>query len=719
MMEALNGFVLVVTAEGIVFFCSHTIQDYLGFHQLRCVTADCTAGVRLSFSCQAPRLPVKILFFCGALCLTPPTLAEGSCLVLSRVMLGLDHRYQGKQNQTHPSGVLTASAAAKHPPETDVMHQSVFDLIHTEDQQEFRRNLHWALNPPTRPGAPSDPHTDGECVSSSSYLASYDPDLLPPENSSFLERSFVCRFRCLLDNSSGFLALNIQGRLKFLHGQSRQRCDNEGNSPPQLALFAIATPLQPPAILEIRTRNMIFRTKHKLDFTPMSCDTKGKIVLGYTEAELRVRGSGYQFIHAADMLDEEGGEHLRKRSMHLPFTFATGEALLYQTGYPLHGFPDSFQGKTKGSKSKKGKFDKSSSDDLDPKSLLGALMSQDESVYVCQPDTEPKMSYHNEHQDESSGFGGLLSGDSWHYLSNGETVRCNSRTSSYDPLLATLDSLSLEGDETCSNSELFSALENLGLNAEDLELLLLDERMIQVELDNNHIPTLSDLLTNNEILSYIHDSLDGGTKAGEQGDADGFGPFTHPPNPDSAQSASQQSQTSAARPRSRQPIVQLSQQMQQHMSAGKLQKAPSSNGHCVVAHPNNHTHRHPQTIGEASQLNGESSQQWQLQTRQHSFQNQLGLTNGHSAFLPNEGLGNADHSVCNTNGVTIPDVCHYQQQQMLQVAPSCLPPCPIQSSALELEQLLALSQPQHSLPSLEAYSMLNTTTPDSAHSKEQ
>lgn len=74
-------------------------------------------------------------------------------------------------------------------------------------------------------------------------------------------------------------ALNIQGRLKFLHGQSRQRCDSTEDGtppppPPQLALFAIATPLQPPAILEIRTRNMIFRTKHKLDFTPMACDAK-------------------------------------------------------------------------------------------------------------------------------------------------------------------------------------------------------------------------------------------------------------------------------------------------------------------------------------------------------------------------------------------------------------------------------------------------------------
>uniref|UniRef100_A0A3P8S0G8 Aryl hydrocarbon receptor n=1 Tax=Amphiprion percula TaxID=161767 RepID=A0A3P8S0G8_AMPPE len=749
LLQALNGFVLVVTAEGIIFFCSHTIQDYLGFHQ------------------------------------------------------------------------------------TDVMHQSVFELIHTEDQQEFRRNLHWALNPPISPGPPTDP-PDGESLSTSSCLVSYNPDQLPPENSSFLERAFVCRFRCLLDNSSGFLALNIQGRLKFLHGQSRQQCDSEGSSPPQLALFAIATPLQPPAILEIRTRNMIFRTKHKLDFTPMACDAKGKIVLGYTEAELRVRGSGYQFIHAADMLycaenhvrmmktgesgltvfrlltkdnrwkwvqanarlvykngkpdyiiatqrplvDEEGGEHLRKRSMHHPFTFATGEALLYQTGYPLHGFPDSFQGKAKGSKSKKGKVDKSSSDELDPKSLLGALMSQDESVYVCQPDTEPKMSYHSslfsEQQSKTDGFGGLLGGDSWHFGSNGETGRCNGKTSSFDPLLATLDSLSLDGGETCSNSELFSALENLGLNAEDLELLLLDERMIQVELDPNHIPTLSDLLTNNEILSYIHDSLESGTEAEEQGS--GLGSSNQPSNPDSAQSVSQQACLTAAvlpaPPSSRQPIVQLSQQMQQHIGSAQMGQIQAGtvnsnnptgipNSHWVVTtenqhHPINNTHQQPQTALQTTQLNGEhkhlnslleSSQQWQLQQDQHpvrlqshqqvngestlpsGFQNHLGpMTNGsyiqtgHTAFPPNVEVGHADYSLSNTphtggtvlNCLSVQDVCHYQslvattQPYQLQR--------PTQSSALELEQLLALSQPQHNLPSLEAYSMFNAAQ-DSTHSK--
>ncbi|NXJ13525.1 AHR protein, partial [Odontophorus gujanensis] len=355
--DALNGFVLVVTSEGLIFYSSHTIQDYLGFHQ------------------------------------------------------------------------------------TDVMHQSIFKLIHTEDHQEFRRNLHWALNPPHTPeGEPSPEGTCWhKCSSLSSPAVAYKPDQLPLENSSFLERSFVCRFRCLLDNSSGFLALNLQGRLRFLHGQNK-RSEDGSALPPQLALFAISTPLQPPSILEIRTKNMIFRTKHKLDFTPLACDARGKTVLGYTEAELRMCGTGYQFIHAADMLycaenhirmmktgesgltvfrlltkdkswkwvqanarlvyknskpeyiivtqralvDEEGGEHLRKRSMHLPFTFATGEALLYQSAFPLPGFCDTFQIKGKINKSKKTSHSNggcSWKDSIAPGSLLSAVLQQDKAAY--------------------------------------------------------------------------------------------------------------------------------------------------------------------------------------------------------------------------------------------------------------------------------------------------------------------------------------------------
>ncbi|XP_068263415.1 aryl hydrocarbon receptor-like [Nyctibius grandis] len=494
LLQALNGFVLVVTSEGLIFYSSHTIQDYLGFHQ------------------------------------------------------------------------------------TDVMHQSVFELIHTEDQQEFRRNLHWALNPPHAPEGEPSPE-GGKSLGSSAVT--YKPDQLPPENSSFLERSFVCRFRCLLDNSSGFLALNLQGRLKFLHGQNK-RSEDGSALPPQLALFAISTPLQPPSILQIRTKNMIFRTKHKLDFTPLACDAKGKIVLGYTEAELRMCGTGYQFVHAADMLycaenhvrmmktgesgltvfrlltkencwkwvqanarlvyknskpeyiivtqrplvDEEGGEHLQKRSMHLPFTFATGEAVLYQSAYPLPGFPDPFQSKGRTSKSKKTSHSHggcSQKDGVDPSSLLGAMMQQDKAVYISHPAPAPNHSFSSSSVDHLDDVSLLDAGrDAWSMgtapvSSRGDSLKEELVDLQQDhPLSATLDSLSIKSDESCFNNELFSALEGLGLNGEDLELLLLDEKMVMVNTDPDRRPCLNDCLASNEILSYIHATLVNKYEGGQQ-----------------------------------------------------------------------------------------------------------------------------------------------------------------------------------------------------------
>ncbi|CAG08209.1 unnamed protein product, partial [Tetraodon nigroviridis] len=153
---------------------------------------------------------------------------------------------------------------------SDVVHQSVFELIHTDDRGTFRQQLHFALNPPAE--------NDGEGPQGCGNALTYSPDQLPPENSSFLERNFVCRFRCLLDNCSGFLALSFQGRLKYLHGQRALR-DNGTCSHPQLALFTIAVPVHPPPILEIRAKMLLFQTKHKLDFTPMGIDSRGKAIL--------------------------------------------------------------------------------------------------------------------------------------------------------------------------------------------------------------------------------------------------------------------------------------------------------------------------------------------------------------------------------------------------------------------------------------------------------
>ncbi|MEQ2190779.1 hypothetical protein XENOCAPTIV_009712 [Xenoophorus captivus] len=310
-VRALNGFVLVVTAEGYVFYTSPTIQDFLGFHQVE--------------------------------------------------------TNQANSDMYKPSHMCLY----------------IHVLLCEQNSSEI-----------------------------SSNVVAYDLHAIPPENTSFLERNFCCRFRCLLDNSSGFLALNFSGRLKFLNGQHRVS-ENGALVPPHLALFAIATPLQQPSILEIRTKTLIFQTKHKLDFTPIGIDARhaAKIVLGYNEVEISMKGSGYSFIHAADMMycadkhvrsmspfylycqycrtgaasettrlllcrNEEGEEQLRLRQLQLPFNFATGEAQLYDLPLSLD-VPDPC------SAPKNRKLDGES---CNSNSLLGCLLSQDRSVYCKHED---------------------------------------------------------------------------------------------------------------------------------------------------------------------------------------------------------------------------------------------------------------------------------------------------------------------------------------------
>ncbi|XP_055734556.1 aryl hydrocarbon receptor-like isoform X2 [Salvelinus fontinalis] len=467
LLQALNGFVLVVTAEGHVFYASPTIQDYLGFHQ------------------------------------------------------------------------------------SDVVHQSVFELIHTDDRAMFRRQLHFALNP-----KPFDPEQGGDGMASSSditrNIVTYNPEQLPPENSSFLERNFVCRFRCLLDNSSGFLALNFQGRLKFLHAQSMLG-DDGTRSQPNLGLFTIATPVQNPSILEIRSKTIFFQTKHKLDFTPVGVDARGKVVLGYSEMELCMRGSGYQFIHAADMmycadnhvrmiktgesglttfrllqktgcwvwvqanarlvykggrpdfiiarqralLNSEGEEHLRQRKMQLPFSFTTGEALLYETGPTL----DATEFQTNSPKIRK-------VESLDPQSLLGSLLKQDESVYT-QPQ-EPQLPIDQAFMDSRA-------------LTN---VACNSWQSSMEPqgpdgdddgdgpsvvmqkgavvdMIDALEKMARDGD-------LCEALQ--GLDVDAAELMEWESALLRLSQESNGTgsgdtsPELDDIMTN-DIFSYVEEAL--------------------------------------------------------------------------------------------------------------------------------------------------------------------------------------------------------------------
>ncbi|XP_061763787.1 aryl hydrocarbon receptor-like isoform X2 [Nerophis ophidion] len=279
--------------------------------------------------------------------------------------------------------------------QSDVVQQSILDLVHVDDRELFSCQL--------QPGV---------------QLGDATP-MLPTEDSFFLERSFCCRLRCLLDNTSGFLALKFSGHLKYL-----KEAADKGNPP--LALFAIATPLQPPSVMEIRTKTLIFQTKHRMDFAPMAVDSRGKLVLGFSETELIMPGSGYQFIHAADMMycadnhvrmmktgdsgftffrlltktrqwlwvqasarvvfkdgrpdfiiarqkplsNEEGEEHFQKRRQQLPFNVTSGEGVLYDLDpftIPALQEPPLEA----------------------PGSILGSLRRQDRSLYSQAQDPDP------------------------------------------------------------------------------------------------------------------------------------------------------------------------------------------------------------------------------------------------------------------------------------------------------------------------------------------
>ncbi|XP_072542609.1 aryl hydrocarbon receptor 2 [Salminus brasiliensis] len=454
LLQALNGFVMVVTAEGYVFYASPTIQDYLGFHQ------------------------------------------------------------------------------------SDMVHQSVFEFIHIDDRAMFRRQLHFALNPKLLDG---DKESNGMESSSdiTRNIVTYDPQHIPPENSSFLERSFVCRFRCLLDNSSGFLKLNFQGRLKFLLGQN-QKAEDGSLVQPQLALFAVATPVQPPAILEIRTKTLIFQTKHKLDFTPLGIDSRGKVVLGYSEMELCMRGSGYQFIHAADMMhcadnhvrmiktgesgmtvfrlltknggwiwvqanarlvykgghpdfiiarqralvNAEGEEHLRQRRLQLPFSLTTGEAVLYDSSPALDVMNSE---STKKEPSVQNGNDEKT---LEPSSILASMQRQDVSIY--QQPTEPEFAVDDAFVDSWALFNVPS------HASQNDTMK-----EEEDAVVSMIDAL----EQLAQGGDLCTALQQMEVDSTELkqwENALL--RMAKEGSGSEKALNFDEILTSN-IFTHVEDAL--------------------------------------------------------------------------------------------------------------------------------------------------------------------------------------------------------------------
>ncbi|XP_057675811.1 aryl hydrocarbon receptor-like [Corythoichthys intestinalis] len=401
--------------------------------------------------------------------------------------------------------------------QSDLVQQSVYDLIHIDDREMFSCQLKLGVHL-------SEPGEDVATTSSRHHLQLQ-------ENSFFLERSFCCRLRCLLDNTSGFLALKFSGHLKYMWK------DGGPEGSPLLALFAIATPVQPPAVMEIRTRTLIFQTKHRMDFAPMAVDTRGKLVLGFSETELITPGSGYQFVHAADMMycadnhlkmiktgdsgftffrlltkagqwlwvqatahvvfkdgrpdfiiarqkplsNEEGEEYLQQRRQQLPFNLATGEGVLYDLSLDDFTIPDPL-----------GTEEPLKESPVDPSSVLGSLHRQDHSLYS--QNQVPAFSQPDPDQTLERAFS-----DSRALLSvPGQVEKTGGFTS--DPMLDSLEQILGRLDDSTLD----------GLEVEQGELRDWENALLRMNQDR-----APDGILASDVFSYVEEALGIKTSRGE------------------------------------------------------------------------------------------------------------------------------------------------------------------------------------------------------------
>ncbi|CAI2313473.1 unnamed protein product [Caenorhabditis sp. 36 PRJEB53466] len=163
--------------------------------------------------------------------------------------------------------------------QSDVLHQPIYDLIHSEDRDDIRQQLDINFHIPTS--------------SASNHF-----DIFAQQNSKYLERNVNARFRCLLDNTCGFLRIDMRGKLMSLHGLPSSYVMGRTASGPVLGMICVCTPFVPPSNSDMTSEDMILKTKHQLDGSLVSMDQKVYEMLEISESDLPM--PLYNLVHVED-----------------------------------------------------------------------------------------------------------------------------------------------------------------------------------------------------------------------------------------------------------------------------------------------------------------------------------------------------------------------------------------------------------------------------------
>ncbi|KAG7258616.1 hypothetical protein CRUP_036334 [Coryphaenoides rupestris] len=217
-----------------------------------------------------------------------------------------------------------------------------------------------------------------------------------------------------------------------------------------------------------------------------------------SNAKLAYKGGRPDFIIARQraLLNAEGEEHLCQRRLQLPFNFATGEALLYEVGPTL----DITQLQTNQDfSSRSGGGGDSGDQQKEVGGLLGCFLNQDKNIYIQEQESQLPV----DHVFMESRAMVNVPSDPWHALGlRADTSGNVAIKEEGDPLVAAMiDAL----ENLAQDGELCMALEGLDVHpSEMMEWENTLQRLSQEEDDDNNCTKYElESLLNNDIFAYM------------------------------------------------------------------------------------------------------------------------------------------------------------------------------------------------------------------------